>query len=233
MTGAPQIRHALIMAAGRGNRMRPLTDRMPKAMLPFEGGTLIGNSLALLRHAVPHVHVTVGYKSAMLAHYLMTAGVDTVLNTEGHSNAWWIHHTLLRHLDAPVLVLTADNITDIDIGLLAAEYHAAGAPACMLVPVKPIPAVDGDYITHRDGLVTRIDRHTPTDIYCSGIQVLNPARVVALARDEGDFYTVWNQLIARHEVRVSGVYPKRWFSVDTLEQLAALHASANRDPFAR
>ncbi|MBI4887708.1 MAG: NTP transferase domain-containing protein [Acidobacteria bacterium] len=209
------------MAAGRGNRMRPLTDRLPKALLPFRGETLISNSLALLRDRVPRIHVTVGYKSAMLAHYLMTAGVDSVLNTAGHSNSWWIHHTLLRHLDEPVLVLTADNITDIDIDLLALEYGRLGAPACMLVPVKPIPAIDGDYIEHDHGLVTSVQRQTPTGIYCSGIQVLNPAQVVSLTTDDGSFYSIWNQLIARRELRVSSVYPKQWFSVDTLEQLAA------------
>lgn len=229
MTGGRPINHALIMAAGRGNRMRPLTDRMPKAMLPFGSGTLIGNSLGLLRHAVPHVHVTVGYKSAMLAHYLMTAGVDSVLNTDGHSNAWWIHHTLLRHVNEPILVLTADNITDIDIALLSTEYQSTGEPACMLVPVTPLPGVSGDYISQRDGLATRIDRNHPTDIYCSGIQVLNPARVAALTTEGGDFYSIWNQLIARQQVRVSRVYPKRWFSVDTLEQLAMALAAPRID----
>ena len=189
------IRHALIMAAGRGNRMRPLTDIIPKAMLPYKGDTLIGNSLLMLRRCVSHIHVTVGYKSAMLSQYLMTVGVDSIFNTEGHGNAWWIRNTLLRHLDEPILVLTCDNITELDLGFLTSEYYRIKAPACMVVPVVPIPMIQGDYVDHENGLVTRLQRKVPTDIYCSGIQVLNPAHVSALQqeRDE-DFTVIWQRL---------------------------------------
>jgi len=217
------IQHALIMAAGRGNRMRPLTDVMPKAMLPYNGSTLIGNNLLALRSCVEYVHVTVGYKSVMLSQYLMTVGVDSIFNTEGHSNSWWISHTLMRHLDEPVLVLTCDNITELDMEFLTNEYARLHAPACMVVPVAPVPGIDGDYVEHTQGVVTNIQRQTPADIYCSGIQVLNPRQVVANAPDTEDgFYAVWNRLIARQQVGVSMIYPKTWFSVDTLDQLVNL-----------
>ncbi len=213
------IRHALIMAAGRGNRMRPFTDVIPKAMLPYRDGTLIGHSLLMLGEQAAQVHITVGYKSAMLAQYVMNFGVSSVFNTEGHSNSWWIHNTLLRHLDEPVLVLTCDNITELDFEFFDSAYEEANHPACMLIPVTPIPKIDGDYIDHNDGYVCRVQRQEPSDIYCSGIQILNPARVVALTNAGGDFYSIWNQLIAQHELRVSSLYPRKWFTVDTLEQL--------------
>ena len=223
MAVSQSIQHALIMAAGRGNRMRPLTDVIPKAMLPYKEDTLIGSSLTMLRECVSHIHITVGYKRAMLSQYLMTIGnIDTIFNTEGYSNSWWIHHTLMRYLDKPVLVLTCDNITELDMEFLNIEYYSAGAPACMLIPVYPIPMIEGDYIEHEGGVVTCIQRHRPTDIYCSGIQVLNPAQVASLAKSGCDFYSVWNQLITVRQLRVSSVYPKKWFSVDTLEQLANL-----------
>lgn len=216
------IRHALIMAAGRGNRMRPFTDIIPKPMMPYNGDTLIGNSITKLHRCVSYIHVTVGYKRAMLSEYLMTKGVDSIINTEGHNNAWWIRHTLMQYLDEPVLVLTTDNITELDIEFLTSEYYKAEALPCMLVPVVPIPMIEGDYIEHHNGVVTSLQREIPTDIYCSGIQVLNPAQVASLVTEGEDFYTIWNQLIAQHKLRVSGVYPNGWFSVDTLEQLANL-----------
>jgi NDP-sugar pyrophosphorylase family protein len=207
------------MAAGRGNRMRPLTDNIPKAMAPYRGDTLIGNSLKMLQNNVAHVHVTVGYKSAILSKYLMEIGVDSILNTEGHGNSWWIHNTLMRYVDEPVLVLTCDNITTLNIDFLATEYHKIGGLACMVVPIKPIPMIAGDYINCENGFVTRIQRQDPTDLYCSGIQVLNPAKVVSLTTYEGNFYSIWNQLIGQHQLGASIVYPHPWFSVDTLEQL--------------
>jgi NDP-sugar pyrophosphorylase family protein len=211
------------MAAGRGNRMRPFTDILPKPMIPFRQDTLIGNSLTMLRSCVSFIHVTVGYKRAMLAQYLMERGVESVLNTEGHGNAWWVSNTLMRYVDEPVVVLTTDNITEMDIDFLTGEYYRRGAPACMLVPVLPLLEIEGDYIEHENGLVLSLQRQIPQDIYCSGIQVLNPARVSSLLHAEEDFYSVWNTLIQARQLMVSAVYPKIWFSIDTLEQLAAFN----------
>jgi NDP-sugar pyrophosphorylase family protein len=219
------IQHALIMAAGRGNRMRPLTDSLPKPMLTYKGDTLIGNSLQMLRNNIPHIHVTVGYKKALLSEYLMTkGGVDTIINTEGHGNAWWLQHTLACFIDEPILVLTTDNITEIDLEFLSSEYARLNFPACMLVPVAPIEGVDGDYIEQENGLVRSLQRNAPMDSYCSGIQVLNPKQVLSFAESELDsFYEVWSMLILQRELMVSQIYPKTWFSVDTLEQLVKIN----------
>ena len=219
----PIIHHALIMAAGRGNRMRPFTDLIPKPMLPYRGDTLIGNSLKELKGCVDQVHITVGYKKAMLSEYLMTRGVDTLINTEGHNNAWWIKHTFMKYIDEPVLVLTTDNITKIDMDFLGSEYQRLDCPSGMLVPVRPIKGIEGDYIFHEQGIVTEIARDKCSDIYCSGIQVLNPYQIAQdLPEDLEDFYSIWRGLIGIKQLKVSAVYPYTWFSVDTLEQAAGL-----------
>lgn len=221
MSRNKHIQHALIMAAGRGNRMRPLTDVISKAMAPYKGSTLIGNSLKMLNQNLSYIHVTVGYKRAQLSEYLMTAGhVDSIFNTAGHSNSWWVYNTVMRYVDVPVLVLTCDNITELDLEFIELEYINANSPPCMLLPVHPIQMIEGDYIQNEGGFVTNISRNERTDIYSSGIQVLNPAQVVALTKDEGNFYSLWNQLIANRQLRVSKVYPKPWFSIDSLEQLS-------------
>jgi NDP-sugar pyrophosphorylase family protein len=220
MSGAGQIKHALIMAAGRGMRMRPMTDTIPKAMAPFRGETLIANGIRMVKKHVSNVHVTVGYMSAMLAEHLMHIGVTSIHNTEGQSNSWWIYHTLLTYVNEPVLVLTCDNVVDLDFALLSRDYYAVGAPACMLVPVRPVAGLDGDFIDHTERCVTRVQRREPREIYCSGIQVINPYAVAQSTTEGSNFYDVWNQLIARRQLYISSVYPKTWFTVDTEEQLA-------------
>lgn len=64
------IRHAVIMAAGRGLRMMPLTEAIPKPMAPYNGATLIARGIERLADRFEHIHVTVGYKGAMLAQSL-------------------------------------------------------------------------------------------------------------------------------------------------------------------
>jgi NDP-sugar pyrophosphorylase family protein len=219
-----RIQHAVILAAGRGQRMGPLTDAVPKPMAPFQGSTLIAEGIKRLRDWVPHVHITVGYKKAMLAQHVIENGVSSVLNTEGQTNAWWIYHTLLNTLNEPVYVLTCDNIVALDFDLLERSYFDLNEPPCMIVPVQPVDGLDGDYIFRDGSVVTRLSRHEESDIYCSGVQILNPAAVRFAAGQEGDFYTVWNQLIARGRLFVSAVYPKQWIAIDTVEQLARVNA---------
>jgi NDP-sugar pyrophosphorylase family protein len=215
-----QIKHALIMAAGRGVRMRPMTDSIPKAMAPFRGETLIANGVRMIKKHVSNVHVTVGYMSSMLAEHLMRIGVTSVHNTDSQPNSWWIYHSLLSYVNEPIFVLTCDNVVDLDFALLSRDYYEVGAPACMLVPVRPVAGLDGDFIDYTGRCVTRVQRTEPREIYCSGIQVINP-HVIAQSTTEGsNFYDVWNQLIAQRQLYISSVYPKMWNAVDTEAQLA-------------
>ena len=217
-----KIKHAIIMAAGRGQRMMPLTADLPKAMAPYNGTTLICQGMNQIRRHIDHMHITVGYKGAMLAEHVIHNGVSSVFNTEGRSNSWWIYHTLLKLLNEPIFVLTCDNVMELDFDLLERDYIEFGQPACMIVPVKPVPGLEGDYVFHRNNIVIELNRNKKSDIYCSGIQIINPARVNELTEERGDFYSVWAQLIEAREVVASRVYPKKWFTVDTLEQLGEL-----------
>lgn len=227
MTG--RIRHAVILAAGRGTRMMPLTDELPKAMAPYEESTLIASGIRQIAAHIEHVHVTVGWKGAMLAEHVMHCGTRTVINTDGHTNAWWMYGTLLAELAEPIYVLTCDNVVELDFDLLEADYFRAGEPACMLVPVKPVPRLDGDYLFCEGEVVRRISRVEPSETYASGIQVVNPRAVQALTDGTGDFVHVWDQLIPHSQVRTSRVYPRRWFAVDTVAQLEALALQSRRE----
>lgn len=219
----PSIQHAVIMAAGRGLRMMPLTDAIPKPMAPYNGTTLIARGIARLAERINHIHVTVGYKGAMLAQHVIEHRSSSVFNTEGKSNCWWLYNTLLKFVDEPVYVLTCDNVFDLDFDLLEENYEALDRPACMLVPIRPVPGLEGDYVFQEDHVVTEISREKETDIYCSGIQILNPRLINELTTEPDSFYGVWDQLIAQRRLMVSSVYPERWYAVDTVEQLISLN----------
>lgn len=213
------IDHALIMAAGRGVRMMPLTAEVPKPMVRFQGSTLITKGIRTIRAHIDHIHITVGYKGPLLAEHVIEQGVSSVLNTEGRGNAWWIYNTLLQHLDQPLYVLTCDNVVDLDFDLIAQDYFNLGEPACMVVPVKPVDGLEGDYIFRDGNVVTKLSRSEASDSYCSGIQIVNPRKINLLTDATDDFMNVWGQLMRQRQVYCSNVYPKRWITIDTVEQL--------------
>jgi NDP-sugar pyrophosphorylase family protein len=213
------IKYALIMAAGRGTRMQPLTSNIPKAMAPFNGTTLIANGIQYLNKHIPNIYATVGYKGSILAQHLIDQNISGVFNTTEKDNAWWIFNTLMREVDEPIFVLTCDNVIELDFALLTQEYFSRGAPPCMLVPVQPVQGLEGDYIEHEHNVVKSLSRQHPTNMYCSGIQVLHPKRVNELMTPVDNFYEVWTNLIQRRELMCSDLYPEKWYAIDTLSQL--------------
>jgi len=214
-----KIEHALIMAAGRGMRMMPLTNDIPKPMIPFEGSTLIEHGIQEIKKHVPNIHITVGYKGAVLAEHVIKIGVSSVFNTEGKGNSWWVYNTLIKYLNEPVFVLTCDNVVEIDFEALSAEYYRCGEPAAVVVPVKPIQGFDGDFIFHKNNIVSKISRTDKSDIYCSGIQILNPLKVNKATTPTESFYELWSQLITRNELYCSSFQPMKWLAIDTISQL--------------
>jgi len=214
-----KFKYAVVMAAGRGFRMMPLTNEIPKAMAPFNGSTIISDGIKKIISFIDHIYITVGYKGPLLAEHVIEIGVDAVFNTSGKGNAWWLYNTLIKNVNDPVLVLTCDNVVELDFDKLLNEYINFNQPACMVIPVKPIPELEGDYIFHRNNIVMKLDRDEPSDSYCSGIQIVNPFKINQLTTKTEDFYNVWSQLIKMKEVYSSTIHPKRWFAVDTMEQL--------------
>jgi len=214
-----QFNHALIMAAGRGIRMMPLTEVIPKPMAPYRGSTLIAEGIKNIKRYFKNIHVTVGYKGAILAEHVVGLGVSSVFDTSGKGNAWWIYNTMMKYLDEPLIVLTCDNVIELEYGNLIKDYNKFNKPTCMVIPVKPVPGLEGDYIFQKNNVVIKLDRHETSEYYCSGIQVLNPKKINELTHETEDFRNVWSQLIAQREVYASGIHTEKWFAVDTLKQL--------------
>ena len=215
--------HALIMAAGRGARMMPLTEVIPKPMVPYRGTTLVAEGIKNIKRYFKNIHITVGYKGAILAKHVVGLGVSSVFDTSGKGNAWWIYNTMMKYLDEPLIVLTCDNVMEIEFENLIREYSNFSQPACMVVPVKPVLGLEGDYIFHKNNVVTKLDRYETSEYYCSGIQVLNPKKINELTCETEDFRNVWGQLISQREVYASRIHPQKWFTVDTLDQLNKLN----------
>lgn len=212
-----KIDDAFIMAAGRGIRLMPLTKKIPKGMVKYKQSSLIVNGINRLRKYIKNIHISVGYKGPILAKHLIENKVNTIINTNEKGNAWWIFNSIFREINKPIFVLTCDNVTEIDFKKIEKDYNKLGRPLCVIVPTKPQFGLDGDYISRNKNIVYKLSRKIKTDIYCTGIQVLNPKEINKYIKYTDDFNILWKRLMKINQLYVSNVMPKKWFTVDNLE----------------
>jgi NDP-sugar pyrophosphorylase family protein len=131
----------LILAGGLATRMRPLTETIPKAMIPVEGRPFIDHQLAwLAAHGVTDVVLSVGYLGeAIQAHVgdgarygLRARVVDEGPNLRGTAGAVRLAFDE-GVLDERFLLTYGDSFLPIDFAAVFRHFEASGAPALMTV----------------------------------------------------------------------------------------------------
>ena len=212
-----KINHAFIMAAGRGTRLRPLTKKIPKGLIKFKQSSLIANGIKKLKKYIDFIHISVGYKGPILAKHLIEEKVSSIINTDKKGNSWWIFNSIFKSFDSPLYVLTCDNVTNIDFKKIENDYYKKGQPICMIIPTKPIKGLAGDYIFRKKNIIQGLSRKVKSDIYCTGIQVLNPKKINDKIKSTDDFNILWKRLIKIKQLYVSDVMPKKWYTVDNVD----------------
>ena len=133
---------ALIVAGGRGTRLRPLTDTLPKPLLPFCGGPFLAGLARRLGEAgVVRVGLVVGADTAPfepLVELLAPHGLDVTLVPEPEplDTAGGVRAATVG-LDEPVLVLNGDVLSDLDVTGLVARH--AETAACATIALTRVP----------------------------------------------------------------------------------------------
>lgn len=126
---------ALILAAGLGTRLRPLTDTIPKALVPIAGKPLLAYHLDTLRkHGIEEVIVDVGYLADKVQDFVeqysaQYAGLRVVLSHDpdlvGSAGVVQMNRDRLQGED--FIVIYADNFTNIDYTKLLSAHRQRGA----------------------------------------------------------------------------------------------------------
>lgn len=220
---------AMILAAGRGERMRPLTDRVPKPLLRVGGLPLIEHHLRALAGAgFSRVVVNSGYLGRQIRGFLGDGSrwglrirhaiePEDPLDTGGG-----IHNALPLLGDGPFAVVNGDVWTDYDFRGLPAMLPGDGH---LVLVDNPSHHPDGDFALGGGGLLSaRGRRHT-----YSGIAVLRGSLFRGCA--PGRFPLAPLLRCAMAAGRLSGEHHEGlWSDVGTPERLQAVRETADRFP---
>lgn len=233
------IDHAMVLAAGLGKRMRPLTDDRPKPLVALAGRTLLDRALDRLDEAgIDNIVVNSHYFGEMIAAHLDgRAGItlspeDRLLETGGGVKA------ALPHLGTDAFFAVNSDAVWIDgptpaLVRLAARWDDAAMDALLLM--VPLPAVvgakvndRGDYHLESDGRARRRIEGEVAPFLFGGVQILHPR--LFEGSPDGPFSL--NLLYDRAQVagRLFGVrHDAEWYHVGSPQELAAVEAELADD----
>jgi mannose-1-phosphate guanylyltransferase len=150
---------AFLLAAGVGNRLRPITDHTPKCLLPIAGTPLLDIWLDRLHGAgVDEVLVNLHHLPDLVLQHLEARSGPPVVRTAFEPELLGSAGTLLHHRswvedEGFFLAINADNLTDFDLRQLI-EFHRSGdAEATLTVFHAPDPTQCGVVDVDDSGLV--------------------------------------------------------------------------------
>lgn len=223
-----KVTQAMIMGAGLGTRMRPLTDDRPKPLVTVAGRTLIDHSVdRLVAAGVTRIVVNVHYKADMLrahlsrrhdAEILYSDETEKLLDTGGG-----VVKAMPHFRGEPFFVLNSDSIwVEGAAPALTAmqrqwdDTHMDGL--LLLADMKTAMGYDGsgDFVLDSGGHIARAKGHSGTPYAYPGVQIVHP-RLFAGAPD-GAFSTniMWDRAIAARRL-FGTVLNGIWIHVGTPE----------------
>jgi mannose-1-phosphate guanylyltransferase len=184
----------MLLCAGLGTRLRPLTERVPKPAVPVCGVPLVRWNLALLAgagatRAVVNVHHLPDAMAAAAGEAARTLGLDLAVSREpviaGTGGAL---REARRHLDGAdaIVVVNGDVLFAVDLRAALAAHRGSGALATMLLLPMPEGGRYAAVETDAAGAVRRIagafgpGGEGLTPWHFSGVHVLSPALLDAV-----------------------------------------------------
>jgi len=212
----------MILAAGRGERMRPLTDCTPKPLLPVAGRPLIEYHIEAL--------VKAGFKELVINHAHLGEQIEVAL---GDGQRWGINILYSPELagaletgggifnalpllgDAPFVVINGDVWTDYDLNHLAIPKHKL---AHLVLVNNPEHHPDGDFSLSKDGLCSDDGKR----LTFSGIGVYQSALFADCQSGSFPLAPILKRAMAQG--KVSGeYYAGKWVDVGTPQRLDELN----------
>jgi N-acetyl-alpha-D-muramate 1-phosphate uridylyltransferase len=232
-----KIDSAMVMAAGLGKRMRPLTATRPKPLVRVAGKALIDHSLDRIEAAgIGHVVVNVHYLADALEAHLaaqqrsFTIAVsderDLLLETGGG-----MVKALPQLRGDPILIVNSDNIwtdgPEDSIRHLARHWDGTRMDALLLL-IRQASATGhggrGDFHMDANGQLSRRKPGRIAPFVYTGIQLISPRLLDGAPAGAFSTNILWNRAIA--DGRLYGLsHMGQWFDVGTPDRIAPTEAA--------
>ena len=227
---------AILLAGGKGTRLRPLTIHTPKPIVPIFDRPFLHYQLDLLKQVpeIDEVILSLNYQPRRIEEIFGDGSesglaIKYVVEPAPLGTAGAVRYAG-ESLRESVVVFNGDVLTEIDLRAVVALHRERKAKATIVLTPVSNPAAYGLVETDGDGNITRfLEKPKPEEITCdtinAGIYVLEPDTFDRIPKD-----TAWSiersffpSLIERRETFVAYVYRGYWIDIGTPEKYMQVH----------
>ena len=204
---------ALILAGGRGERLRPITDYVPKPLVPLDNIPLLEWQLRYLQQFdIYDVVICAGYKTELIQNFLNRGGhsqVNISVESEPLGTGGAIKNAA-NYIHDEFYVLNGDIITDIDINLIK-HNHIASVP--LRTQFGTLNIKDDSIVEFNEKQIIK-DRWINAGIYHFGTDVLKDLPIKGDI--ERTLFPAWAQ---KGKLKVAKFPNAKWYSIDSFKDL--------------
>jgi len=216
---------AVIMAGGRGSRMGPVTQKIPKPLLPVAGRPILERLvLHLVGYGFRRIFVSVHYLGDMIEDHLRDGNafgckIEYLREKEPLGTCGSLS-LLPERPEHPLVVMNGDLLTDANIGELLA-FHANGRYAITVGVRSYIHTVPFGLVeTRGDRICSISEKPSFSWLANTGIYVLEPSIAWRMVLGKHcDMPTVLDQVLARGESIGAFMIEKDWMDIGRIDEL--------------
>jgi NDP-sugar pyrophosphorylase family protein len=219
----------VILAGGRGVRLRPLTYTIPKPLLPIGEKPILEEIIERLRgQGLDDLIIAVGYRAELIETYFRDGSqlgvrIDYARETKPLGTAGplgLVRDAALLSGEEPLLVMNGDILTDLDMRTFVEAHRRSGAEVTVVTREFELQHPYG-VIKVDDGRISEImEKPSVTDTVSAGIYAIEQSALALIPGERAfDMPDLINVLLA--EGRTVGAYPfdGEWLAIDRIEQL--------------
>jgi mannose-1-phosphate guanylyltransferase / phosphomannomutase len=228
---------AVIMAGGFGTRLRPLTNALPKPMIPMANKPMMEHIVDLLRqHGITELVTLLHFQPELIERHFKDGSafgvcMRYVSAAEDYGTAGAVKYAERLLADSgPCLVISGDVLTDFDLAAAVTAHVARQADLTILLTRVENPLQFGVVITEPDGRISRfLEKPTWSEVFSdtinTGIYLLEPSVLDLIPpRREFDFSKDLFPMMLRKGLRLFGhVAEGYWRDVGDLQEYRQAH----------
>jgi NDP-sugar pyrophosphorylase family protein len=220
---------AVILAGGKGVRLRPLTYTIPKPLLPVGEKPILEEIIERRKSfGVREFVIAVGYRAELIETYFrdgaqLGVAIEYVRETHPLGTAGplaQVRDAIALAPDEPLFVMNGDILTDLDLTAFMDVHRAGGYELTVATRAFQLQHPYGVLKLDGDRIAGIVEKPAVTDIVSAGIYAVQPAALDLIPRDAFyDMPDLVNALIAAGRPVGAYQFDGEWLAIDRIEQL--------------